>query len=380
MHHAPARESRWFAKGFRPFFALAAIWASLAMVLWLLALRGHLVLGGVLVGTAWHAHEMVFGFTTAIMAGFLLTSTANWTGRETLVGRPLAALALCWVAARIGATVVPGPWGLVPDILFLPALVVAIGRPLFAARQLRNAPFPLLLLALWAIDLAGHLGGDVLAAARAGVSVAIAMIVLVAGRIVPLFTRNATGDAGIRSHPRLDQAAVALAVATPVAVALQPIAGAVVSSGCALVLVLRSRHWGARAAWRDPLLLVLHVGHAAVAAGFALEAAAALGHLPATLALHAWTVGGIGLVGLGMMARVSLGHTGRPLRVSPIVSFAFVLIAVVAVVRVVGPFVAPAQWTTWIAIASVGWSLAFASWIAVYGRWLGSSRPDGRAG
>jgi uncharacterized protein involved in response to NO len=212
------------------------------------------------------------------------------------------------------------------------------------------------------------------------VSVAIAMIVLVTGRIVPLFTRNATGDASVRSHPRLDQAAVALAVLTPVAVALQPIAGAGVAALCALILVLRSRHWGAWVARKDPLLLVLHVGHAAVAAGFLLESGAALGRLPATLALHAWTVGGIGLVGIGMMARVSLGHTGRPLRAAPVASFAFALIGLAAVVRVVGPLVAPANWTTWIGIAGIGWSIAFALWIAVYGRWLGAPRPDGRPG
>lgn len=370
----------WLAKGFRPFFALAALWAALSVVAWLLVLRGYGPLAGPLVGTAWHAHEMVFGFTVAIMAGFLLTSTASWTGRETLTGWPLALLALCWIAARVALAVVPGTWGLVPDLVFLPALVAVLGRPLVRARQLRNAPFPLLLAALWGLDLAGHLGGDVVGASRAGVSVAIAMIVLVTGRIVPLFTRNATGGAEIRSWSTLDHAAVLLAVTAPMAAAVAPTAGAIGSAACALVLVLRSRRWGARRALREPLLLVLHVGHAAVAAGFLLYAASCLGWIPRTLALHAWTVGGIGLVGLGMMARVTLGHTGRPLRASPATVLAFLLIGAAAGVRVVGPLVAPERWATWVLLAGVGWSSAFLLWIATAIRGLGSARPDGRPG
>ncbi|HZN29817.1 MAG TPA: NnrS family protein, partial [Xanthobacteraceae bacterium] len=93
-----------FSYGFRPFFLLGAIYAGVAVLLWLPVLYGQLSMTTALAPRDWHAHEMLFGYAAAVMTGFLLTAVPNWTGRLPLQGRPLIALVLIWIAGRLAVT------------------------------------------------------------------------------------------------------------------------------------------------------------------------------------------------------------------------------------------------------------------------------------
>lgn len=376
-----------FAKGFRPFFLLGAALATAMVVLWLAVLRGIAAPAGPLTGLVWHGHEMVYGFTVAIVAGFLLTAVGNWTGRETATGAPLAGLALLWVAGRIALWALPGWAASVVDLAFLPALAVAIGRPLLAARQLRNAPFPVVLGLLWACDLLVHLDahgvGPALAVAanRAAVHWIVLVAVLVTARVVPMFTRNATGAEGIGNDRVLDRVAVG-AVATVAVLQLIPAPRleAVAAAVGAVAVLGRARRWGLGQSWRQPLLWVLHLGHGWIGVGLGLEALAAAGVLPRSPALHALTVGAIGMLTVGMMARVALGHGGRPLVAPSGMALAFGAVGLAAAVRVIGPMVAPswtiASWWT----SGLLWTGAFLLFLVRYAPILVLPRADGRPG
>ena len=197
-------------KGFRPFFLLGALFAALAVPLWLCALWGKLQPGGAFGAMQWHAHEMLFGFSSAIIAGFLLTAVANWSGRETLTGAPLGALAALWLAARIAlffAARLPNILPALLDLAFLPAVAVACALPLLHAQSRRNYGFIGLLLALSAANATAHyfaLRGDlatVRLAHRFALDLIVIMMVAMTGRIVPMFTRNATRLPWVRALP-----------------------------------------------------------------------------------------------------------------------------------------------------------------------------------
>lgn len=375
------------SRGFRPFFLLGGAFAALVVPYWVLAFTGATAPAGPLAGIAWHAHEMIHGFTVAIIAGFLLTAVTNWTGRETAVGGGLWALALLWLAGRAALLAVPGPIASVIDLLFLPALAVAIGRPILRAGNLRNAAFPLLLLALWTTNLAAHLDahgvlpGAATAAHRVAVHLIAVIILVVTGRIIPGFTRNATGVATIRNVRALDwTATLATAALALLQLATAPALQAIVAGVAAVSVLGRAWFWGARHTLREPLLWVLHAGHAFVGIGLALEALEPLVGFARSISLHAITVGGIGALTIGMMARVALGHSGRPLRVRPVIGLAFGAVILAALARVLGPLFLPSSFITWMWTAAVLWAAAFAAYVVVYAPILARPRPDGRPG
>ena len=334
---------------------------------------------------------MVFGYASAVIAGFLLTAAANWSGRETLTGPPLLALAGLWGAARI-ALVMPGvarELTAAVDLAFLPVVALCIARPLVASRSRKNYVMIVMLIALWAANLTMHL--DVLGVipgwrrrgALLGVDLVVLLIVVLAGRVFPMFTRNATKVATIRSHPRLDSLAIgAVAVLALLDVAMPDTSFAVlVAAVAALATAARAAHWGMRHSWRDPLLWVLHVGYAWVPIGLGLRAAAHFtSRIPASLSTHALTVGAIGGVTLGMMVRVSLGHTGRKLTVGPTIAAAFVLLTGAALVRVVGPLFDMRAYRASLFVSGGLWTLAFLLFVGVIAPLLGNPRPDGKPG
>jgi len=377
------------AKGFRPFFLLAALFAAFDMPLWLLTLAGLPISAPYFDPASWHAHEMVFGFATAVIAGFLLTAVANWTGRETLVGRPLLALAALWLAGRI-ALLVPAPAALVAtlDLAFVPALALAIGRPLIATKNRRNYLMLVVLAALFATNLLMHLDTfgaspvDRRHAVLIAVDLLIFLIAFVAARIFPTFTRNATGIASIRNVPALDRLALGALGACVLVDAAWPesLAAGVCAALAAVLLLLRSLTWGARPALRVPLLWVLHAGHLFLVLGLGLRALATLtSTVPFAAATHALTVGALGLTTLGMMARVALGHTGRPLIAPLAASVAFVLVLLAALVRTFGPLWEATNRPA-LYVAGALWSLAFALYAAAYWRVLVRARADGKPG
>lgn len=374
------------AKGFRPFFLLAAIFASLIVPLWLLVLSGRFAPGDYLAPASWHAHEMLFGYAVAVIAGFLLTAVSNWTQRETVTGRALLGLCGLWLAGRFGlltAAALPRGAAAAIDLAFLPAVALAIGRPLVLAKNRRNFVMLGLLFLLFTTNAAMHaepLGllppGTAHRAALVTVDLIVVLLALMAGRIFPMFTRNATGVASVRSIPALDLAAVAALVALSAADALA-LSGAAISwiaSAACVLAIARAVHWGARFTLTQPLLWILHAGYAWIPLGLLLRAAGNL------LALHALTVGALGALTLGMMARVSLGHTGRPLAVPKSMSVGFLAITVAALVRVLGPWLLPGHYLQCLWMAGALWTLSFALFVWVYAPILTRPRVDGKAG
>jgi uncharacterized protein involved in response to NO len=379
------------AKGFRPFFLLAAAWAAAAVPLWLGVLGGHVPVGAYVAPAFWHAHEMVFGFATAVVAGFLLTAAGNWTHRETATGLPLLGLALLWVAGRVALLVsssLPPVLVAAINLAFIPALALAVGRVVFAAKSRRNYAFVLVLAALWAAQLVVHLDALGLApggqrnGTLAGVDLLILLVLVVGGRVIPMFTRNATG-AVVRHVRPLDAAAIA----SVAALAILDAAGATgrlpaaVAGAAALLSAGRALRWGGTKAVGEPLLWVLHLGYAWVPIGLALRALSAF--VPAiapSLATHALTVGALGTITLGMMVRVALGHTGRALRSTSPTTIAFVSISLAALARLLAPLSGPAAWLPSLHLAGTLWALAFVLYLVSIGPMLLRTRADGRPG
>lgn len=380
------------AKGFRPFFLVAALFAVAILPLWVLALLGALDPGHYLGATYWHAHEMVFGFAVAVIAGFLLTAVGNWTKRETLVGAPLLGLCGLWLAGRAAITFAEFlPWGFPAalDLAFLPLLIVVLARPLVASKNWQNLVMVAILIALFAANLSIHLDalGILPEWRRRGSLVAVDIVVLVvlviAGRVFPLFTRNATGVESIRSFPVLDRLTVlAMAVLVALDAALpHPALSAIAAGVTGALAAARTVHWGARHAGKAPLLWILHVGYAWIPLGLLLRAASACsGAVPPSIATHALTVGAIGTLTVGIMARVALGHSGRALEASTSSVAAFVLVTLAAVVRVLDPLLAPAHYRASLFVSAALWSGAFASFLIAYARILVSPRVDGKPG
>lgn len=387
----PAGVPAWVAKGFRPFFLLAGAYAALIVPLWLLALARVVRLDAYVGPMYWHAHEMVFGFAAAVIAGFLLTAVGNWTGRETAVGGSLIGLAALWLAGRaafVAMAVLPGPVIACADLAFLPALALVIGRALVAARNRRNYPMLGIVVVLWLADLAIHLDANgVLAgwqwrATLGAIDVVTLLILVMSARTFPMFTRNATQVESIHSVPALDRATVAAMAALTIVDVVLPghVAASVLAGATAALALARSVSWGAQHSGRNPLLWILHVGHGWVVVGLALRVATELtSRVPLSSGIHALTVGAIGCTTLGMMARVSLGHSGRPLIAPAAVAVAFGALTLAAAVRIVAPLWLPA-YSAALYISGTLWSLAFATFAVAYARILVQPRIDGRPG
>ncbi len=392
----PAPATALWARGFRPFFLLAGAHGVLFMLAWLAILVGWLEAPGWLTPFAWHAHEMLFGFVAAAIAGFLLTSVPVWTGAPPVAGWRLAALAALWVAGRavmIAASWLPPAVAAVLDGAFLFALALAIGRPILAARQLRNAGFPIVVLGLGvanALVHVGAVGNDPSLASRGmrlGVHGIALLIVLVGGRITPLFTANALRRAGseavVRSRPVLGRLAAAGVAALALVDLSRPgsTLGGVLAVASGALVLLRLSGWQSLRTGSDALLWSLHLGWAWTGVGLvALGASALSGAIPATVGVHVLTAGAFGATILAVMSRVALGHTGRPLAAPSGMAAAYGLVSGAALVRVVAP-IACQDWGlgAWIA-SGLLWSAAFALFLSRFASVLVRPRIDGRPG
>ncbi len=379
-----------FQKGFRPFFLLGGLWAAFAVPWWALTYQQPMTGEPGLESVSWHSHEMIFGFAMAIIAGFLLTAVENWTSRPTARGWFLVSLVGLWTTGRLVG--LGGPVATIAgmaDLVFIPALAAAVGLPIILAKSKRNFLLLALLPALWLCDVflhmrtsgllpESHLRTDLVA-----VDLIVVILVVVTGRIVPLFTKNALNDESIRSNATINTAAIVsvLAVAFAELVAPAGFLMAVVAGIAALLVLIRSLHWGAFKTLRQPILWVLHLGHAWIWLGLALKAAAAAGlPVPPSVATHALTAGAIGTLTLGMMARVTLGHTGRVIVAGPMMTLAFAAVTAAALLRVFGPWFR-ADLTQVVLEVSAGlWSAAFALYVIGNARILMTPRPDGKEG
>lgn len=381
-----------FALGFRPFFLLAGIFATLVVPLWLAVHTGLVRLPTSRVPSAWHAHEMLFGFTGAVIAGFLLTAVRNWTNRPTPSDAPLAVLSALWIAGRLGMALDGSSTRWVAallDLPFFPAVALAIAGPILKARNWRNAGFVVLLGLLFGANLLFHFGELAwqTRASRLALHVVILIITVVGGRVIPSFTENALKVQATRRAP-LDWAAFA-AVALMAALGLVEesiVPGAAKAAGVLAVVAgllqgARMLGWRSAATARHPILWVLHAGYAWIAVGLVLSGLAALlDGWNATAPLHALTVGAIGMLTLGMMSRVALGHTGRMLVVGRAIGIAYGLLLLATVVRAIAPLLAPQLYTAELVVSGALWSVAFGVFAFVYFPVLVAPRVDGKPG
>jgi uncharacterized protein involved in response to NO len=380
-----------FALGFRPFFLAAGISALVLLGLWLALWQGVVPAGGYFTLVEWHAHEMLFGYSAAVIAGFLLTAVKNWTGMAVPVGRLLVILSLVWLLARLMVVTpgMPAPLVALVDLAFIPLVGWSLWRPLWHGQNKVNRVFLLVFAGMTLANLLVHL--DVAGAGNGlwprGVYLMVDMVLLVlllvAGRVVPFFTEKAVMGARSRVRPWVEKATfvtMVLAAFAELALPHGPVAGTLLLLA-ALVQGVRLAGWYNRGIWRVPILWVLHLGYAWLVLGLTLRGLAGFDLLPYAVALHAITVGGIGVLTLGMMSRVALGHTGRNINdTGPLIPIAFVLLNLGAVVRVFGPWLLVDRFNLWINIAGGLWILAFLAFVLVYTPILIKPRVDGRPG
>lgn len=372
-----------FALGFRPFYLLAAIFATVAIPAWALILAGKL--GPAWPPVWWHAHEMLFGFAVAVIVGFLFTAGKVWTGLATPTGRALQGLAALWIAGRIAMASGGGVLAALVDCAFLFVCAALFVRLLVKARSHRNYGIGALMLVLACANLAFHLaaGGvlavDPLQVLLLAVALVVTLETVMAGRVVPMFTANALR--GVKQWRRtwLDRAAIALTLVGLVVWIVQPGAlAAVLAAAAASLQLIRSLGWNPLATWRNPLLWVLHLSHLWIPLGLALAAMSVWGWIPRSAAVHALTIGSMAGLIIGMITRTALGHTGRMLKAGALETACYVLVQLAVLARVVTLTVLPTLATAGIHLASTAWTLAFALYLLRYVPILSRARADGR--
>jgi len=376
------------ALGFRPFFLLGIWFAVLLMIASLAVFAAGIGPYNYFTPSLWHGHEMVFGYATAVIAGFLLTAARNWTGLPTPSGTSLALLVLLWLAPRLLSAMpfLPAAAFALLDMLFLPVLAVVLGRVILKAKQAHNYPVPLLLLLLSLCNMGVHL--DVLGFAEAAaapvmqvaVIIIIALIVLIAGRVVPFFMQGPIGRRPA-DHKLIERMALPSVLLVAVAVVIaNPWLSMMAALIAALVHGIRLYIWFDRAILAHPMLWVLHAGYAWLVAGFLIYGVAVFMDMAIMQALHAWTVGAIGLFTLGMMARVALGHTGRRIESLPWVVPAFMLLFLATCMRVILPLISPHLLNIAVPISAAFWIAAFMIIGIRYSAILLRARLDGKPG
>lgn len=383
------RRGSLLALGFRPFFFAAGTSAVLLMAVWLAILKGWIPWPRYYGATSWHAHEMLFGYAAAVIAGFLLTAVRNWTGIATLTGPGLGALALLWLAARVAPFLpVPGIVVASLDLAFFPALASSLLRPLWGGENRANRVFLALFAGMWLASLLVHVQALDLADGIAGrgdrlmLDMVILTLLIVAGRVMPFFTKGGVQGSHPTTRPRVEQLTFVLAPLVAVAnlISAWSIVGGMLTLSLAAVQAIRLAGWHDKRAWGVPILSVLYAGYLWLIVGLALDGLASLGLLPPFPALHALTTGAIGVFTLGMMARVTLGHTGREMHSGGLTNLAFVLLNLAAVTRVLLPLLIPEAYTAWLYGSGLLWTLAFVLFLRVHAPMLVAPRADGRPG
>lgn len=373
---------------FRPFYLLAAVWAALAVPLWIAQYAGLLPAPFAYPAMLWHAHEMTFGFALAVIVGFLLTAVRAWTGLPTPTGAPLAALAALWVAARVLNYTGPGGMAMLLDAAFIVASMLAIGVVLLKARNHRNL-FVLAVLtaflvanSMFHLAVAGRIDVSPLKAVRFFVFVVVVLTCVIGGRVIPTFTANALRGVRQWRDKRLDWSSLALTVLA-LLLALLPVPAGVVAVACFVAAALQAARLGGWNPWatrRAPILWILHASYAWIPVGLVLLALGALRIVPESAGLHALTIGAIGGLIIGMITRTALGHTARPLKAERIETTAYVLVQSAVLLRL-APLLVPAlPYLPWTTAAATAWSLAFAVYLLKYVGVLTTPRLDGRDG
>ncbi len=367
-------------QGFRPFFLAAGVWAVVALAIWLWEFSQGGILPTHLAPVVWHSHEMLFGYGSAVVTGFLLTAVPNWTGRLPVRGAPLAALAFVWLAGRVAFSFATPSWLLVASLIEGSYLVLLCGflvREIVSGKNWRNLIVAALVAGIaiangfvhWEIVGFGNTGDF---GFRLGIGVFVILITLVGGRVTPSFTRNWLNKNGSKNLPapfgvpdKVALVTTLVAVAGWVAAPFNEISGGLVLLATAAQAVRLSR-WQGHHCFSEPLVLALHVGYAWLVLGLGLLGFAILfDYIPQSAALHGLTVGMIGTMTLAVMTRASLGHSGQPLRADLATQTIFVLVVCAALTRVVAPLMGE-DYLFYLMLAGGLWIATFSLFVIRY--------------
>ncbi|MDF1589820.1 MAG: NnrS family protein [Gammaproteobacteria bacterium] len=387
----PKKRIALFDIGFRPFFLVASLFSIIVTAIWMAVFTMGATLPTFFVTPiAWHGHEMVFGYTTAIITGFLLTAVGNWTGVKTIHGISLALLTLIWLLARI-ALLSDSPmvfmFAALMDSLFLIGVILAIIHPIVKVKQWRQMMIVSKLVLILAANSLFYLGAfhivdqGVSWGLYSGVYLIMALIFTLARRVMPFFIERGVGyQVQLKNSHYIDISSLVFLAALWIVDVFfqQAMLTALLSLILAVLHSVRIIGWYTKGIWQKPLLWVLFLGYGMFIFGFILKALNFFSFYPTTIPLHAFTYGGIGMITLGMVARVSLGHTGRNINEPPsILKWVFLSLAVGAVIRVVLPIVMPSSYALFVGLSQIAWVIAFTLFIYQYFMLFIQPRIDG---
>lgn len=383
-----------FNYGFRPFFLFAGLYAVISMLIWLSTLMLGTWHDGMLPPYLWHAHEMVFGFIGAAIAGFLLTAVPSWTGQRGFSGLPLIILFLIWFIGRIVFifhSYFPPVFITTIDLAFFPVLGFMLAPSLLRGKS-RNLVFLLFLVVLFSANLIFHIAlvhiDTILASSGLllAVNTILLIIVIIGGRIVPAFTlsaiRRTDNTFAIKPFPALDRVAILSILLILITDLLWPyskIAG-IFALLAAIIQSVRLARWKTLLGLGEAIVWILHIAYAWVIIGLVLKGLFLLtGTIYGSAWLHAFTTGAFASMILAVMTRASLGHTGRPLIASPLTIIAYLLITLSAIVRVSAPAL-PEFYLYSIIGSGLIWTGAFILFLIAYTPILITPRVDGKPG
>jgi len=383
-----------FNSGFRIFFLAAALFSVLSMLVWLFSYSLKLDPGlNGFASLTWHAHEMIYGYSMAVISGFLLTAVTNWTNRKTLTGKLLLLVFVFWLLARIMPFVAVQnnvEWMFLFDTLFFIMLITGISRPVIKSRNWLQLPIILLLIGLMLTNSLFYaeqmqvVNGVTRIGLYGGFYLVLTLVLIMARRVIPFFIEKGLDNSyAPRNYLWLDQAIIPFFVlyATSEVVRFNPLVISVLAAILFVLNLVRLYQWYTTAIWKKPLLWILIVSYFFITLAFALKAVSYLIPLSDFIVLHSFAVGGVGLLTVGMMARVALGHTGRNVFEPPaILLWIFVSIGLASVLRIVFPLLLPGYYEQWVILSQFFWITAFSLFIFHYAAILINPRLDGRPG
>jgi len=370
----------FYSHGFRSFFMFAGIWASFAMLVWVIFLATGRTIPSDMAGVDWHMHEMLFGYSSAVIAGFLLTAVPNWTGRMPIIGWPTALLSGLWLLGRgvmFFSEYLPNLVAPIIDISFLLVFAAVIAREILAGNNTRNLKVLILVGLLAIANIIFHIeaaNGTAFEGygVRMGIGLIIMLLALIGGRVIPSFSRNwlSRQKPGRLPVPfnSYDKAVLAVTGATLAVWIVLPehMVTQALSLFSAALHFVRLYRWAGWRTFSEPLVAILHVGYFFVPLGFLMLGLGDIlpGFAGAMRIPHAWMAGGVGIITLAMMTRASLGHSGRPLKSTPAITTIYALVIAAVLFRITAEMV-PFQ--TWLLHASATtWILGFALYVVIY--------------
>ncbi len=387
-----------FNLGFRPFFLGAGLIAILSMFVWYLLLQQTLQLS-VLSSTQWHSHEIIFGFSMAVITGFLLTAVKNWTNIDTPSGRPLLLLFLLWAGARVAWLLLPFlpessasllVMAAVFDLAFSFYFALAFARPVFLSKQWNQIGLLVkvmlmgVLNALCYLGLFGVLEQGMSWGVYGGFFIILAIILTMGRRVIPFFIEKGVTETVSLKNPKwIDHSSLVLFLLLAISEVFlnSPLITSLVAAPLFIIGCIRLFNWHTAGIWQKPMLWSLYLGMGFIQVGFLLFALTIFSPPLQSLAIHTLAVGGIGLITLGMMTRVTLGHTGRNVNQPPAYHTLLLgLLLLATVTRVLLPLIWPEHYTTWLTLSQFLWITAYAVFVATFAPMLIKKRIDGHFG